>query len=259
MKLTALNTAWDFKQHCPEIALLPLVCFEPHSQSLPLGTDSLLMSMIAKGVAEKLDVPSFLMPTWPYGTSGHLAGQPGTIYLDFKTLWHVVRDIATSLNERGIHKVVVLNNHGSPMTATSIPIGNFVVKTAVRQLNYEIPNIQAIWVQPFSASRDRLMTLFSSADKELHVGAVEVSLLMHLFPKRKWSLPEDYSPELSPAYLEFGQLQRFSPNGVWGKPSEADREKGREAMDIIVAETVNYINTTYQKLEDLRGEVRESN
>lgn len=251
MKLSAFNTAWEIRENKPEIALLPLACFEPHSQQFPLGTDSFLMSAIGRGVAERLSQSTLLLPLWPYGTSGHLSGQAGVIYLDFKTLWHVVRDMAVSLNERGIHKIVVLNNHGSAMTTTTVPIGNFVVKTAVRQLNYEVPGIKAIWVQPFSAGRDRLMTLFESAGSELHVGAVEISLLMHLLPDHNWAIPEDFVPDVSPAYLNFRLLSEFSPGGVWGKPSEANPEKGREALEILIEETANYIDNTYQQLEAL--------
>lgn len=251
MILTENNNAWDFDKHHPEMALLPLVCFEPHSDDLPLGTDSILMNAISRGVAERLEETTFLLPAWPYGTSGYLSGQPGVISLDHETLWHVVRDIAVSLNERGIHKVVVLNNHGSAMTGTIKPIGNFITKTAVRQLNYEEPGIQAIWVQPFSAARERLMELFDSAADELHVGAVELSLLMHLVPEKSWPIPEDFVPDMNPSFLQFKPLAHFSPNGVWGKPSQADAQKGATALEAIIDGTVKYIQKTYRQLEKL--------
>lgn len=245
------NTAWDFYETTPEIAILPLACFEPHSPHLPLGTDMFLMSAIGKAVAERMAEDTFLMPVWPYGTSGHHAGETGVMYLEFETLWHIVRDIAVSLNEHGIHKVVVLNNHGSPMATTIKPIGNFVVKTAVRQLNYEVPGISAIWVQPFAAGRMRLIELFESAANELHVGAVERSLLMHLLPDEVWETPTDFAPEVRTAFLDYRRFAKFSPQGVWGKPSEATREKGSEVMDIVVEETAEYIRVTYEKLRQL--------
>lgn len=251
MKLTERNTAWDFKENPPEIGLIPLACFEPHSESLPLGTDAFLMSAIAEGVAERLPEPTFLSPLWPYGTSGYLADTPGTVSLDFKTLWHVVRDLVISLHERGIYKVAVLNNHGSAMTTTTKPIGNFVVKTAVRQLNYEVPGLSAIWVQPFAAARNRLSELFDSAKEECHVGAVELSLLQHLFGDVAFDLPEDFVPEVDPSYLYFDRLSKFSPNGVWGRPSKASSEQGRQALEIIIEDTSDYIQKTYRQLAAL--------
>lgn len=255
MKLSERNTAWDFKENPPEIGILPLACFEPHSENLPLGTDAVIMSAVGKGVDERLAEPSFLLPLWPYGNSGHLSGQSGTIALEFLTLWHVVRDLAISLHERGIHKVVVLNNHGSAMTTTTKPIGNFVVKTAVRQLNYEVPGLSAIWVQPFAAGRERLAELFESAQEECHVGAVELSLLQHLLPDREIEVPADFVPEVDPAYLHFDLFTKFSPNGVWGRPSEASPEKGEQALAVLIEETTRYIQETYQQLAELSSQI----
>lgn len=252
MMLTVNHSAWDFKDVKPEIAVLPLACFEPHSKYLPLGTDQFIMSAIGKAVAQKLEETTFLLPVWPFGTSGHHAGQPGTVHLGYETLWHVVRDVAFSLHERGIHKIVVLNNHGSAMATTTKPIGNFVVKTAVRQLNYEVPGIRTIWVQPFAAGRDKLSELIASAKEEIHVGAVELSLLKHLLPKNEWEEPQDHVPNVDSTYLEFGPFRKYSPNGVWGKPSDANRAKGTDVMKIVVDETVRYIQETFDHLAEIK-------
>lgn len=249
--LTWLNTAWDFKAEPPEVALLPLACFEPHGPHLPLGSDVLLMDAIARRVAERLKARTFLLPTWPLGTSGHHARQPGVVYLDFETLWAVVRDAVTALYEHGIPRVVVLNNHGSALTTTSRPLGNFIVKTAVRQLNYEIPGLTAIWVQPFAAARQALSALFSSACEEVHAGAVETSILMHLLPEHVGPLPPDYVPEVSPAYLDFTPFHNLAPGGVWGRPSEAAAEKGAQALEAVVEATVAYIERTFAQIAQL--------
>lgn len=133
--LTWQNSASEFVSAPPRIAILPLACYEPHGPHLPVGTDVIMMNEIAQRVASQMKTSTFLLPTWCFGTSIQHAGQDGAVYLKFGTLWAVVRDIVVSLRDHGIDQVAVLNNHGSAKTTTSRPLGNFIVKTAVRQLN----------------------------------------------------------------------------------------------------------------------------
>ncbi len=252
MMLTWHNTAWDYKKDPPRVAVLPLACTEPHGAHLPVGTDRIIVSEIARRAAEGLDTPTVLLPTWTLGTSGHHAGEAGAIYLKFETLWAVVRDVVTALHEHGVHQVAVINNHGSAMTGTSRPIGNCIVKTAVRQLNYEIPGVTAIWVQPFAAARNALAQVLPSANRELHAGAIETSLLMHLAPDLVGALPPDHVPSLSPNHLDFAPFAKLVPRGVWGKPSEASPEAGARILEAVVQATIHYIKTTFAQLEQAK-------
>jgi creatinine amidohydrolase len=256
--LTCTNTAWEFLAAPPEIAVLPLACFEPHGPHLPIAADELIMTEIARQVAARLSSPAFLLPTWPFGTSGHHAGEPGAVYLGFETLWAVVRDVVTSLHQHGIHKVAVLNNHGSAMTSTTRPVGNFVVKTAIRQLNYETPGLTAIWVQPFAAGAEALRALFASAGQEIHAGAAETSILMHLAPDQVGALPEGQVPGVGPAYLDFAPFKQLVPGGVWGRPGEASSEKGRQALEAVVAATVRYVELAFAQLAQLKQHAKDT-
>lgn len=252
MTLTCQHTAWDVKAAPPSVALLPLAGVEPHGPHLPIGTDGILMSDIARRVAERLTEPTFLLPTWPIGTALHHAGQPGAVTLGYETLWAVVRDIVVSLHAHGISRVVVLNNHGAALTTTARPLGNFIVKTAVRQLNYETPGLTAIWVQPFAAGRDALAELFPSAHQDVHAGAVETSILLHLAPELVGKPPADHVPAVDPAVLDSTPLAQVAPNGVWGRPSEASAEKGKRALEAVVDATTAYIRQTFDQLDRLK-------
>jgi creatinine amidohydrolase len=250
--LTWQNSAPDFKVDGPEIAIFPLACLEPHGPHLPIGTDIRILSEIAIRVAERLPVPVFLLPTWPLGMSGCHAGQPGAVYLHYETLWAVVRDVVTSLSLLGIRNVAVLNNHGSALSSTARPLGNFVVKTAVRQLNYEIPDLTTIWVQPFAAACVELNDLFLSASEEVHAGAVETSIMMHLAAEDVGRLPPDNIPDISPAYIDFIPFHKLTPGGVWGCPNQASVEKGKQALDAAVKATVRYVLDTFERLTILK-------
>jgi len=251
--LSYQNTAWEFREKPPQIAILPLACLEPHGPHLPISTDQLIVSEIARRVASDLPLQTFLLPTWPLGTSCQHAGQSGAISLRYETLWAVVGDIVHSLYDHNIRLVAVINNHGSPASSSAYPVGNLIVKTAVRQLNYEIPKLAAIWVQPFAAGREALRTLFSSIDQELHAGAVETSILMHLVPTLVGSLPPDYTTKSSPDWMNFFDFLTMAPGGVWGKPGEATAEKGKLALDAVVRATTDYIERSYKQLDQIKG------
>lgn len=242
------NTAWDFKDCPPEVALLPLVCMEPHGPHLPIGTDGLIMSAIARGVAERMSRSTYLLPVWPLGTSGAHLGQPGCVSLEYQTLWAVVRDVALSLHAHQIRHVVVLNNHGSPLTTTTRPQGNAVVKTAVRQLNYETQGLSAIWVQPFAAARAAFFEIFAAAESDLHAGEIETSLMLHLAPDLVRAGAPDSVPASPPGYLDAIPFQRLSPAGVWGRASLASAKKGGVAFAAAVGATVDYIEQTFAAL-----------
>jgi creatinine amidohydrolase len=252
MTITSFQTAWDFQATPPEIAILPLACTEPHGPHLPIGADILIIEAIARVVAGRLPATVFLLPTWPLGFSIHHDGEPGTISLSYETLSAVVSDVAASLHQHGVHKFVVINDHGTAGTSTALPVGNSIVKTAVRQLNYANPGLVSIWVQPFAAGREKLDEIFPSARQEIHAGAVETSILMHLAPRSVGPIPPDEIPSAGPEYLSFTKFSRLSSSGVWGRPGEASAEKGKEALEAVVDATVIYIEDTFAKLSRMR-------
>lgn len=243
------HTAWDFKAARPEVALVPLACLEPHGPHLPVGADGLIISAIARRVAERMGRATFLLPVWPLGTSGPHFGRPGCVSLEYQTLWAVVRDVVLSLHAHGIHRVAVLNNHGSPVTTTTRPLGNAVVKTAVRQLNYETPGLRTIWVQPFAAARTAFFEIFDAAASDLHAGEIETSILLHLAPDLVRAGAPDAVPAGPHAYLDAVPFHRVSPTGVWGRASLASAEKGSRALDAAVDATVDYIEGTLAALQ----------
>ncbi len=252
--LTSENTAWDFNP-APQIAILPLACFEPHGPHLPLGTDMILMSAIAEKVAAHMANLTFLLPTWPFGTSFIHDPHLGNISLSYSTLWAVVRDVVSSLQAHGIRQVVVLNNHGSVLDTGSRLTSNEIVKTAVRQINYESPDLIVIWVQPFSAARKELQTVFNPVSQDLHAGAVETSLMLFLAPETVGEIPDNFSLSQVPGMFDYVSVEKYAPEGVWGSPREAAAEKGKQSFEIIVDATVKYIEGTFSHLSEIKKSI----
>ncbi len=247
---TLENTSPEFERVRPEVAILPLAQHEPHGPHLPVGTDDIIVGALAARIAGRLDAAVFLLPVWPVGTSGPHRGQPGTISLEPETLWGVVADIAGSLEVHGIRKLVVINGHGLPTGPGARPWGNPVVKTAVRQLNYEHPSLTAVWLQPFTLAGPALREVFPAGD--IHAGDLETSVLLYLTPELVRGTPPDFVPPQPPSYLEFAPFVSLSPTGVWGRPSQASAEKGRLAVEAAVNASVDYIKQTLGFLGQFR-------
>jgi creatinine amidohydrolase/Fe(II)-dependent formamide hydrolase-like protein len=171
--ITYRDPSTRFKTDPPQAAILALAGFEAHGSSLPPDIEQLIIMEIARRAAEKLPFQTFLLPAWPYRTPPQGEPGPGGVTLRPETLWRVVQDIVQSLFDHGIRQVAVINNHGSCADPSALPWGNAIVKTAVRQLNYETPGLAAIWVQPFRVGRSRLRALFSDA---VDTAAVEKSI-----------------------------------------------------------------------------------
>ena len=188
----------------------------------------------------------------PFGTSASHGGTPGTVWLSPTTLMHVVRDLVESLLLVGVRRVVVINEHGGAGESTVIPRGNYIVKTAVRQLNYDHPELSAIWVQPFTVAKEELLRLLPSAAEEVHAGALETSVLLALAGDRVKERAVDFVPEMSKEYMDYLPFSAISPKGVWGHPSAASASLGEAVLEASVRGTVRYIRESFAHLAEIR-------
>mgnify|MGYP001029581000 FL=1 len=84
---------------------------EQHGPQLPFQTDTLLGTVLAEAVAERLG-NVLVGPTIPFGVSEHHMAFPGTITLDTATFKAVVRHYVASLAHHGFTTVIVIPSHG---------------------------------------------------------------------------------------------------------------------------------------------------
>jgi creatinine amidohydrolase len=246
------NTSFEVKDGKPEVAVLPVGTTEPCGDHLPVGATAIVLDVLTRRVAERLPWTTYLLPTLPWGTSGLHMGRPGAVALEWPTLMHVLRDLVESLLAQGIRKVLVLNGIGG-VTATRVrPRENTIVKATVRQLNYDFPDLDAVWVQPFTAAGQELEEIIESAREDVHAGELVTSLLLHLAPETVKGKGDDWAPGVETGYLDYIAFEQLCPGGVWGRPSLASADKGRRALDLAVQRTVEYAMTTFAQLATLK-------
>ena len=246
------NTSWDLRPAPPRLAILPIGAMEQYGPHLPVGTENLILDVVARRVAHKLEQDCYLLPTVPLGNSPQHRGCAGTISLSWRTLSHVVTDLVVSLRFVGVRRVAVLVGLGGAACTTVMPRGNEIVKTAVRRLNYDHPDMDVIWVQPLTVAEPHLDRLFEAPEHDVHAGEVVTSIMMHLYPEMVGEPVADWVPAEQGRYMEALHFTTVCPDGVWGCPSLADAESGALALDAAVGGTVAYIEETFAQVAQIK-------
>lgn len=257
MLLDVQNTSFEVRDARPYIAVLPVGATERYGEHLPVGTMTIILDALARRVAERLQGTVYLLPTMPLGTSGAHLGTAGTIALEWPTLMRVVYDLVASLLVQGVRRVVVIVGLGGPNENAALPKENDVVKTAVRQLNYDHPELDAIWVQPFTVAGEALAQILDAPEQDVHAGELVTSLMLYLDPDAVVGRGADHVPAVGKAYMDYVAFARLCPGGVWGRPSLASADKGARALEAAVACTVDYIERSFARLAAMKQRPQE--
>lgn len=255
MLLDYQNTTFEVRDAKPDIALLPMGATERCGDHLPVGTTTFILDVLARRVAERLRGTVYMLPTMPLGSSGLHRGTPGTIALEWPTLMQVVCDLVESLVAQDIRRLAVINGLGGANETTVRPRENYIVKTAVRQLNYDFPELDAIWVQPFTVAGKDLAQILDSAEQDVHAGELATSLMLYLDPDAVKGEGSDHLPEAGKEYLDYVDFEKLCPGGVWGRPSLASAEKGKRALEVAVRRTAEYIEESFAHLATMKRRV----
>src|SRR6185295_16606583 len=224
--LDALSTSAAIAAARPSIAVLPIGSIEQHSRHLPLGTDWIAATALAHRVASELD--AYLLPALPVSMGRCHKPMAGTVWL---------RSLAAS----GIHQVVIVNGHG----------GNFTLEVATRELNLAYPELTVL-LPPMSL-RSSGPPIFETAGMEVHAGESETSVMMAIDASLVGDDRVDFIPSVGREFLDYAFVGAISPEGVWGKPSLATREKGQRAFDARVHTLVAYVRETLDRMARLKG------
>jgi creatinine amidohydrolase len=253
MLLDYQNTTFEVKDAAPDVAVLPIGATARYGEHLPVGTMTCILDAVARRVAERLRGTVYLLPTMPVGSSGAHLGTAGTIALEWPTLMRVVYDVVESLYVQGLRRVVLIAGLGGATENAALPKENAIVKTAVRQLNYDYTELEALWVQPFTVAGADLMHILDAPEQDVHAGELVTSVMLYLDPDAVKGEGTDYLPEVGRECLDSVAFEKLCPGGVWGRPSLASAEKGERAFQAAVARTVAYIENSFARLVEMKG------
>ncbi|GGD06441.1 mycofactocin biosynthesis peptidyl-dipeptidase MftE [Nocardioides daphniae] len=228
-----LSSATSPETASARLVLVPVGSTEQHGPHLPLETDTLIATAVARGLAERLggtDSGVWVAPPVAYGSSGEHQSFPGTVSIGTEALRLVVVELVRSLRT-WVPKVVLVNAHGGNLMA---------LRAAVDQLVAE--------------GHDVAWMACATEDVDLHAGRTETSLLLHLAPdlvRSELAEAGDCRPlgEILPALIS-GGVAAVSPNGVLGDPAGATADEGRAVLETMVADLAGRLT---ERLAEVAG------
>lgn len=214
------------------IGILPVGAVEQHGAHLPLLTDTVMATGVARRIAEGCD--GLLLPAIAYGDAWTTEGWAGTLSLSPETLRASVLDIGRGLQRMGVKGLVTVNGHFGNrepinLAARALSEAGFPV------LHLDYPRLEALAAE--------LMESEPAGPGFYHADEVETSIMLALAPdtvrmdRAKPEYPE--FPELFGS--EPMKLSAFNKSGVFGDPRPATAEKGEAMIAGIAAESVRLI------------------
>jgi creatinine amidohydrolase len=213
---------------------------EHHGPHLPLVTDYLLAdeigtAAVAQAAAEGLDV--WQLPTLAYTKSDEHSWAPGTVWLDWDTMYRTCLEIGRAVALMGAGSLVFCNGHGGNTALLQV-----VIREIRKQHGLRTFSMPSLIRAPAPAGED--------ADEEglgIHGGAAETSIIRYLRPDL---VDMEQADRWVPAHfaeldyigfngmpVSFGWLSNdFGTPGVVGDASKASVEFGQVLYEASVAQ-----------------------
>ena len=199
------------------LVLVPVGSLEQHGPHLPLDTDTVIATAVARAAAERLG--AWVAPAIAYGSSGEHQAFPGTTSICTDVLRLTVIELVRSLSTWA-DRVLLVNGHGGNVAALTSASGTLKAE-----------------------GHDTDWAACATEFFDLHAGRTETSLMLHLSP---WTVRLDRAQagdtrplsEILPL-MRRGGVAAVSPNGVLGDPSGASAAEGVQLLGRMVSEVVH--------------------
>jgi creatinine amidohydrolase len=219
------------------VAILPWGATEAHNYHLPYGTDNFESAAVANESARKAwdaGAKVIVLPGIPYGVNTGQLDIRLCINMNPSTQLLVLGDIARSLEEQGIDKLVILNSHG----------GN-----DFRQMIRELQATCGIFIATVNWWNAIDPAPFYDEPGD-HAGELETSVMMDIAPEFILPLSEAGEGRARKhriaglrervAWAPRAWSQVTDDTGV-GNPAKATREKGKKHLDAVTDKIAQFL------------------
>jgi creatinine amidohydrolase len=223
------------------VVILPVGAIEAHGPHLPLDTDVVIATAMARAGARRLAARHavLILPALAYTAAGFAAAFQGTLSIAGITVTAVIVDVARSLSDQGFRLLAIANAHLDPEHLTAL---NEAVKLgrADRLLPIIFPDLTR---RPWGS---RLGAEFKSG--ACHAGQFETSIVLRekadaVRDAVRQSLapnPQSLSKAIQGGKRTFEEAG--GPRAYFGDPAAASADEGAhlvEALGSILEDAVN--------------------
>jgi creatinine amidohydrolase len=213
-----------------QAVFIPFGSVEEHGNHLPLSTDTIQAYEVGKKAADR--IPLFVAPPIHYGCCRSTSCHPGTISITTSTLKSLLKDIVRSLRCQGIKNFIVLTGHAGGSHRMAL-------LDAGEELIAEFADISLAIVTEYDLASSEGKGIIETAG-DSHAGEIETSRILHSHPHLVKGKGAREFPDFPPEIL-VRQKRKYWPGGVWGDPTKATAEKGKQLEELVVEKIVELV------------------
>ena len=232
------ETTWKTVDATPYgVAILPWGATEAHNYHLPYATDNIQAEQIAVRAAERAwdrKARCVVLPTVPFGVNTTQLDIKLCLNLNPGTQAALLADLVASLDQQGIHKLLILNGHG----------GN-----DFRQMIRELQPKTRVFLSAINwwSCVDVKKFVEEAGD---HAGEAETSAMMHLAPELVRPLSEAGPGRARPSRLTGvregwawapRRWTRVTADTGIGNPAKSTAEKGAAYVEEAVERIASFL------------------
>ncbi|WP_300677529.1 creatininase family protein [Nocardioides sp.] len=215
---------------------------EHHGPHLPLVTDYLLAdeigtAAVAQAASEGLDV--WQLPTLAFTKSDEHSWAPGTVWLDWDTMYKTCLEIGRAVALMGAGTLVFCNGHGGNTALLQVVLREIRKQYGLK--TFSMPSL--IRTEPPAGEG------LDECGQGIHGGAAETSIIQYLRPElvdlslAERNLPPHFAELRYIGFngmpVSFGWLSNdFGPAGIVGDPTQSTVEYGKALYEASVAQAV---------------------
>ena len=244
------RTWTEAKDLADRVVVLPLASLEQHGHHLPLLTDTLIGSEIARRAEAELGETALFLPTLWTGASDHHRAFPGTVSLSNDVFVRVLVDLLESLIvSGGFRRIFLLNAHGGNITPGRMAIYDVQVRH-----RRDTPDLWLAFSSWWTIAAAQVAAIQNIDQEQVtHACEQETSMVLRLRPElvkpeaaRGANIPFGsafYVPDFSrPSRVDVPRtFDQLSQTGAFGHPEIATLEKGEALFAAAAAEVVAFV------------------
>ena len=236
------------KELTNKVVVLPLGSLEQHGHHLPLLTDSMIGTEIARRAEAELSDEALFLPLLWVGASDHHRAFPGTVSISNSVYVDVLIDMLESLVAAGFRRIFLLNSHGGNITPGRMAIYDV-------HLNHrDIPDLFLAFSSWWTLAAEQVAALTNVKQEMVtHACEQESSMILRLRPELvKMEVASGANIPFESAFYcpDFSRLSRvdvprafdqLSLTGAFGHPEFAEAEKGEALFSAAVTEVTAFV------------------
>jgi creatinine amidohydrolase len=234
----------DISGMTEKVVVVPLGSTEQHGHHLPLLTDTMICTELAKRAESQLEDVLFLPVLW-LGASDHHRAFPGTVSVNNGLYTQIIVDVLESVISAGFKRIMFLNAHGG----NEIP--GFSGIYEVQRKHRERKDLWIIFASWMEVASQQIASLSDLVQKRvIHACELETSMILRLTPKlvkmdeavgTRFDFPSNfYNADFSRAsrVATLRPFDHHSKTGAFGYPEKGTEAKGEALFDLAAKEII---------------------